>query len=331
MQRRLLVTGGSGFIGTNLIEWAASHPRYQVKNLDQNEPLDHAQTRYFTHCNLLDRSALTEQLRGFKPTDIVHLAGRTDMLGESLDDYASNHVGTENLLHAILEVGTVERAIFTSSQFVVGPGTPPQHDLDFRPHTIYGESKVLSEKAVRANNLPYIWTIVRPTNIWGKWHPRYPREFWRVLQQGRYLHPSGRPVVRCYGYVGNVVEQLMTILERPADVVNGKVFYVGDAPIELADWVNAFSLELTGRQVREVPWGVLSLIARFGDFVLSCGGKFPLFSSRLRSMTEDYVTPMEPTFAALGNPSITMDEGVRTTVKWLRSSQINGKTRASKK
>ena len=42
-----------------------------------------------------------------------------------------------------------------------------------------------------------------------------------------------------------------------------------------------------------------------------CGAKPPLYSSRFRSMTEDYLTPMEPTFEALGPPPISMEQGVR--------------------
>lgn len=321
MQKRLLVTGGSGFIGTNLIEYLRLSSDYELVNFDKKPPVDSTQSSLYTYCDLLEPSTLTALVREVRPTHVVHLSGRTDMLGKSLDEYGANHVGTENLLHAIEEAGTVERAVFTSSQFVVGPGRLPAHDQDFHPHTIYGQSKVLSEQVVCAKNPGYTWTIIRPTNIWGKWHPRYPDEFWKVLQQGRYLHPAGRPVTRCYGYVGNVAEQIATILTKPAEIVRGKVFYVGDAPVELTDWVQAFSVELTGKKVRQVPYRVLQMIARFGDLVIGMGGTFPLFTSRLRSMTENYVTPMEPTFAALGQPSISMQEGVHETVAWLRSEK----------
>jgi len=51
---------------------------------------------------------------------------------------------------------------------------------------------------------------------------------------------------------------------------------------------------------------------------VACGGRFPIFSSRFRSMTEDYLTPMTPTFDALGPSSVSMEQGVRETVQWLR-------------
>ncbi len=318
-QRRLLVTGGSGFIGANFILGANRLGGYEVLNLDLVPPKFEADHVKHQCCDILNLDLLKHFFAEFQPTDVVHLAGRTDMFGSNVSDYAANHVGTKNLITAIQETPSVEKVVFTSSQFVVGPGVPPASDEDFRPHTIYGQSKVLSEKAVREAHLGCTWTIVRPTNIWGRWHPRYPGEFWRVLKQGRYFHPGGPPVTRCYGYVGNVVEQVLAILAREDDNLNGKVIYVGDAPIDLYDWTNAFSLSLTGKPVRVVPRPLVKTLAKFGDVVVGCGGRFPIFSSRFRSMTEDYVTPMDATFDALGPSRISLEEGVRETVEWLRN------------
>ena len=74
-----------------------------------------------------------------------------------------------------------------------------------------------------------------------------------------------------------------------------------------------------GKPVRVVPSVLLKALAKVGDVVIKGGGKFPIFSTRFQSMTEDYVTPMEPTFAALGPSPISMQEGVRQTAAWLRS------------
>jgi hypothetical protein len=102
-------------------------------------------------------------------------------------------------------------------------------------------------------------------------------------------------------------------------MVCGRVYYVGDRSIDLLDWVNAFSLELTGRKVRVVPRAFVRLLAKVGDAVIALGGRFPVYSSRFRSMTEHYTTPMEPTFAILGEPPIPWHLGVQETVAWLRT------------
>ncbi len=321
--RRVLVTGGSGFIGMNLMEALLREPGVALLNLDTREPQEPSHTPFWHSCDLLDGALVLREFEAFEPTEVVHLAGRTDMFGHTVEDYAANHTGTRRLLEAVKATHCVKRAIFTSSQFVVGPGLLPKDEFDFRPHTIYGESKVLSEKAVREADLACEWTIIRPTNIWGRWHPRYPKEFWKVVKRGRYVHPGGERVMRCYGYVGNVVEQILGILAAEASAVDGRVFYVGDAPINLLDWTNAFSIELTGNKVRVVPRAVLAALAKLGDVAKFFGVGLPIFSSRYRSMTETYLTPMEPTFAVLGQPRISLQEGVETTVRWLRELEAS--------
>jgi nucleoside-diphosphate-sugar epimerase len=320
IQKRYLVTGGSGFIGANFIrEVLRRDSSIEVLNLDLAPSKDIENKDVYRECDLLDADAVTRHFQEFQPTHVVHMAGRTDMFGAAVEDYAANHVGTENMIAALRTTPSVRNVVFTSSQFVVGPGALPTQDEEYRPHTVYGQSKVLSELAVRRADLACAWTIIRPTNVWGRWHPRYPTEFWKVLKQGRYVHPGGRRVMRCYAYVGTVVDQTIAILEREDGGLSGRTFYVGDSPIDLFEWTNAFSKELTGKPVRVVPNMILKGIAKVGDAVIWAGGKFPLFSSRFRSMTEDYLTPMGPTFAALGPSNHTLEQGVHETVEWLKS------------
>jgi nucleoside-diphosphate-sugar epimerase len=316
--RRILITGGSGFIGTNYIDELASIPDIRICNLDCMPPKKPSHNRYWTKCDILDASSVLQTVRAASPTEVVHLAARTDMAGETVEDYAANSAGTQNIVEAVRVNSSIQRVVFTSSQYVVGPGPMPRHELDFRPHTVYGQSKVVAEKIVREAGLPCCWTIIRPTNVWGSWHPRYATEFWRVLRRGRYVHPGKKPVIRSYGYVRTVIGQIEGILSAPANKVNGKVFYTGDPSLNLLDWVNAFSMELTSRPVRVVPRWIVRALALLGDIVKACGMSFPIFTSRYRSMTQNYDTPMEATFVVLGKPQISLTAGVRETVDWLR-------------
>jgi len=160
---------------------------------------------------------------------------------------------------------------------------------------------------------------VRPTNIWGPWHQRYQREFWRIVAKGWYVHPGGAPVVRCYGYVGNIIRQMQRIMELPAEQVNRQVFYVGDPPGDIARWVNAFSLALRGRRARVVPRPILAAAGRVGDVIGAVTGRpFYINSSRFRSMTSDYLVNMDRTFRLLGAPAVSLERGVEETVDWLR-------------
>ncbi len=101
--------------------------------------------------------------------------------------------------------------------------------------------------------------------------------------------------------------------------MQGKVYYVGDRPIPLLTWVNGFSQALTGHDVKIVPAGALRSLALVGDGLSWLGIKFPLHSSRLRSMTEDYPTPMEPTLAAFGEPPYSLEAGIKETALWLKT------------
>lgn len=314
---KCIVTGGSGFIGTHLVdELIKSH--HDVLNIDTKPPNLDSHKAYWKERDLLDSEALIADFQSFAPNCVVHLAARTDTLSEKVEDYVVNTKGTDNVLLSIKACGSVTRVIICSTQFVNQYHGAPKHDLDFAPHTAYGESKVINEKAVRAASLKCIWTIIRPTNIWGPWHPRYPREFWRILGKGMYMHPGGSDVTRSYGYVKNVVFQVIEMLEASSDLVDKKVYYVGDKPIDLLDWVNGFSVGLIGHKVRIVPRFLLRLLAFAGDMLSIVHIKFPLTSSRFRSMTTSNNAPMEPVLGAFGQPPYSLEEGIGETVEWLR-------------
>lgn len=314
---KVLVTGGSGFIGSNLVANLIADG-VTVMNFDAAAPLCAAQESVWQHGSILDASETAAAFADFQPTHVVHLAARTDC-DESctVDDYRQNTDGTRNVLDAVRNTPSIERLIVTSTQFVCRPGYKPKHDEDFNPHTIYGQSKVITEQLTRRADLSCVWTMIRPTTIWGPWLLRHRDQFFRVLKRGLYLHPGGRPCMRSWGYVGNVVFQIRRILELPADEVDRRIVYVGDPPINLFEWVNGASLKLTGKPVRKVPRALLYCLAMLGNVVQFCGLKAPLTTSRYRSMTEDYLTPMDRTLELVGDSPYSMDEGLDETMRWI--------------
>ncbi len=318
---RVLVTGGSGFIGVRTIE-DLEKGSHEILNISLSPPHLAEQQRYYRFADLMNVETLRSAIIEFRPTHVIHLAARTDCDETTTVEagYSMNTEGTRNLLKVLVECGSVQRAVIVSSQFIARPGYTPATDTDFNPETIYGESKAQMEMITRNANLPFEWTIVRPTNIWGPWHPRYPQEFWKIAARGLYVHPGGPPVIRCYGYVGNVVWQILRILEMPGSAVDRKVFYVGDPAGDIYEWANGFCVALSGHPARRVPRPILTAAGLAGDLITVCTKRrFYITSSRRRSMMTHYVVPMERTFETVGHGPFDLDAGISETCQWLRS------------
>lgn len=322
------MTGGSGFIGTNAVT-AFATDGHEIMNYSAHPPLDSATAPSWRRGDILDGEETLQAFREFQPEWVLHLAARADCDENTTveEGYRVNTEGTKNILEAICATPSIERAIITSTQFVCGPGPLPQHDQDYFPATVYGHSKVITERLTRNADLRCCWTIVRPTNVWGPWHLRYRREFWRVLQRGLYAHPGHQPVIRSYGYVKNVVHQMRRILELPKEQVSGHTLYLGDRPANLLEWVNGFSQALAGRDVRTIPRPVMRTLALLGDIPTRVTGRaFLINSSRYHSMITPYDTPMAATFDLLGENPWTLHQGIDETVAWLRSYQGSDRT-----
>jgi nucleoside-diphosphate-sugar epimerase len=317
---RILMTGGSGFIGTNLVEELVTR-NTSLLNLDTSQPLCPQHTPFWKKVDILDCQAMQKVFWEYKPTCVVHLAARTDVVeGTTVErDYRANTKGTENVIYAIKATPSIVRVVITSTQYVHRPGHIPTDDYDCEPHTVYGQSKVVTEKLTRQANLDCTWTIVRPTNIWGPWHMRQRSELLRVLRKGLYLYPGKKTVTKSYGYVKNIVYYIQRILDMPEEEVNAKTFYIGDEPIDQFQWVNGMSRQLRGRDVHIVPRFVMRFMASLGDVItLVRGRKFILTSSRYSNMITDYLTPMKKTFDVLGKGPYTVEQGVRDTAVWLK-------------
>ncbi|MFL6153811.1 MAG: NAD-dependent epimerase/dehydratase family protein [Ornithinibacter sp.] len=311
------MTGGSGFIGTHLVGKLLAHGR-TVVNLDRLPPKIAAHEPSWRRTDLLDIEDTAKALADLPDYVLVHLAARTDTTSDHVDDYRDNHEATGNLLDAAQGTPLVH-AVVASTQYVIRPGVPVEDLLAYDPHTAYGESKVLVERRVRAeHDLP--WTLVRPTNVWGPWHPAFPTELWRYIAKGVYVHPRQAPVIRAYAWVGTVIEQIQGLVEHRQEAA-GQTYYLGDPPIQMREWVDAFAVGLRGAPAREVPAAFFRLAAHAGDLLVRAGLRAPMTSRRWTSMSTNDAVPMQPTFDLLGRPTADWHDGVRETVDWLRRDE----------
>lgn len=158
---KVLVTGGAGYIGTELVSLLIAHPAVEkvviYDNLSRpNHNLflglrhQHHSKITFVKGELLDSRALKKVLKG---VDVVyHLAAKVTTPFANADSHAYeqvNHWGTAELVYAV-EDSDVKRFIYTSSTGVYGSSRIPAHeDTPPDPQTFYAASKLRGEEHVR--------------------------------------------------------------------------------------------------------------------------------------------------------------------------------------
>lgn len=318
--KRILVTGGSGFIGTNLIAELLSQG-HEVQNIDVKAPQAGQQIQHWVAGDVCDSTQLSRILREFRPAEVVHLAARTDLLEtKDVAGYSVNYDGTESLIRSMKGVTSIERVIFASTMLVNPPGHVPTRDDDYCPHTLYGLSKVMMEKQIRASSDRLSsWCIVRPTTVWGPWFGRHYQNFFKLISRGRYFTIRGRNPLRTLGFVGTVVDQISALLMADGSHMRERVFYVGDpSPTRLGDWAEEIRRQLRAPSIRAVPYSVAMAMGAIGDVLIALKVPAPYSSFRLRNLTTDWVLPMKPILDLAPESRTTLETEVSATIHWLR-------------
>jgi nucleoside-diphosphate-sugar epimerase len=317
--RRILITGGSGFIGTNLVEHYLS-AGVPVANFDQAPPSSAGHRSVWRQGDILDPVGLRRAVDDFSPTHIVHLAARTDIRGATLSDYPENVAGVTNVIAASQQAPDVRRMVFTSSRLVARIGYQPRSDRDYCPPNAYGESKMVGEQLVREADLPCTWLIVRPTSIWGPWFAVPYKDFFMAVARNYYAHVRGVSVRKSFGFVLNSVHQIDTLLETADENVHGKTMYLADyPPIRVEEMADCIQRELGTRKIRSVPSSLLKPAARAGDALRLLGWtEPPLTTFRLNNLVTEMLYDLEGLERIVGPLPYSMEEGVGITVDWLR-------------
>ena len=246
---RALVTGGSGFIGSTLVDrlLADGHSVVAFDNFStgQQRFLEDAIPRpAFTlvRGDTLDLAALTAAMRG---ADMVfHLAANADVrfgTDHPRKDLEQNTVATFNVLEAMRETG-VRRIAFASTGSIYGEAAviPTPETAPFPVQTsLYGASKLAGEALIQAycEGFGFQAWIFRFVSILGE---RYTHghvfDFYRKLADD----PSRLPVLgngrqrKSYLYVQDCIDAIFVALERATDKIN--IFNLGtDEYCELND------------------------------------------------------------------------------------------------
>ena len=317
---KIVVTGGSGFIGTNIIE-DLIEKGFEILNIDYNEPKIHSRNNIWKNIDITDYSKLEMALIEFEPDYIIHLAARTDLDGKTLNDYKANIIGVENLMRILPKLNKLKKIIITSSKFVTKNGYKIKNQFDYCPHTVYGESKVETEKIVWNNEPMCDWCIIRPTSIWGPWFGVPYRNFFDIVMKHMYFHIGKIKCNKTYGFIGNSVYQIEQLLFNETKDKENKVFYIGDDPAyEINEWADEIAKEL-GYKVITMPVWFVKCLAKIGDFLSILKIHFPMQSFRYENMTKDGINDMSNTYKIAPKTLYSRLEGTKITIEWMKKNE----------
>ena len=190
---------------------------------------------------------------------------------------------------------------------------------DYKPSTLYGESKVLTELIIKKSKfINSQWNIIRPTSIWGPWFEEPYRNFFDLLIRGKYYNLKNEAAIKTFGYVGNAVYQIDKLLFASENSLQFKTFYIGDSPpINISDWADEILKTLGMSPATKLPIIVFKVAALCGDLASKVGIKLPMSSFRLKNMTTNNIQNLEDLYISVGVPPFSRTEGIEQTLNWL--------------
>ncbi len=172
--RKILVTGGAGFIGSHLVEHLLKegHQVFALDDLSGGyiENIPHG--AHFIQLDLRDREGTERMIKQVRPDIIYHMAadateGRSQFT--PIECTSRNYTSYLNLLIPAIKVG-FEKMVMASSMSIYGAQEPPFHEgMEPQPEDIYAIAKAAMEKATQILSKVhgFRYTILRPHNVYG--------------------------------------------------------------------------------------------------------------------------------------------------------------------
>ncbi len=316
------VTGGTGFVGSHLVEALLARGYAEVRCLVRSGrkwlgDLPITEVRG----DLTDPAVLEAAVQGVDY--VYHVAGLTRAT-EWIDFAEANVHGTVRLLAAIEAVNpTVRKVLVTSSLAAIGACDVPIADetAPFRPLSMYGRSKAEMEKAIVAegwlSRLPI--TIVRPPAVYG------PREadiftFFKTVKQGvaPIMGDGNRPDLSLV-HVQDLVDGMIAAAEHPA--TKGETYFLGSAEQYSWNTIKAATTAALGRRALSipVPLAFVKPIGAISEAVGKLLGQYPPLN-RDKAYEIRHACKMctsQKAMDAFGYaPSMPLDAGLRQTMGW---------------
>lgn len=320
---KTLITGGSGFIGSHLVE-NLIEDGWDVTVVSKDAMFSAALEATGARVHLADIRDAAAMAPLLAEVDVVfHLAGVT-RARDTAGYYRGNHLATRDFLHTCAaHAGSLQRFVYVSSLTAVGPRLGIQEVTELTPYhpvSHYGRSKMLAEIEVldMADRLPV--TIVRPSGVYG---PR-DRDLFRYFTM---IHRGIEPLIRSgsqelnFVHVADVVRGIRAAALHPAAL--GEVFFIGDA-------VNHTSAEICGAVamaqdrrplVFSLPASLVYLTGAIGEGAGRVLRREVFFNlQKVREALQDaWTCSIHKARVLIGyEPRVALAEGILSTYEWYR-------------
>jgi nucleoside-diphosphate-sugar epimerase len=322
----VLITGGTGFIGSRLA-LRCLEKGYAVRVLGQENTVAEVENRRLiaargakvTLASVAQQERLCELLRG---VDLVYHLAAAQHEANVPDQkfWEVNVTGTKNILEASVKAG-VKRFIHGSTIGVYGSAL--QGTLDeqssVHPDNIYGITKLEGEKLVLSfqERLPVV--IIRIAETYGPGDRRLLKLFKGIRKKLFFIIGSGRNIHHPI-YIDDLIDGLF--LAATAEEAEGQVFVLaGKEPLTTAVMVETIAKQLGTRlPAFHLPFAVFLVAAvMMEEICRPIGIQPPLHRRRLDFFTKDFLFSQERSKRILGfAPQVSFEQGVAETAKWYR-------------
>jgi len=315
---RALVTGGTGFVGSHLVD-ELLHNDYTVKVLvrpTSNLAYLKGKPVSFITGDLLDRSALNAAC---KDNDIVfHVAALPHEQRYLRSFYKVNTKGTQNLLEATIQAG-IRNFILMSTTSVYGfpPISVLKEEHATMPKTKYGRSKYLAEQLLwhygKTHNMHV--AAVRSPWITGPRNYKTPH-FIQTIVEDRFFYVRTPQTMISIVDVRDVASCLRQAAEHTE--ANGQAINVNSFDCTVQAYIETIAAKLSvPSPTRTLPFRTALLLAACAEAAwLPTGREPPITRHQVRTLGTTRTFDISRALAIGYNPQYAMEKTVADTIDW---------------
>lgn len=323
MESRIFVTGGSGYIGRNLIRRLVQDGHEVValaRGPDSATKVEALGARPALG-DILDPASLLAGMQGCYW--LVHAAADTGHGAIEVNQQHTNLAGTRNVFQSARAAG-VRRAVHLSTEAVLLSGKPlimatEETPIPARHAGSYSASKAAAECVARElDSIECEVVVVRPRFVWGRDDTTALPQLIAAARSGKLAWIGGGRYRTSTSHIDNVVEGIVLALEKGR---GGETYFITDGdPVEFRDFVSRL-LEHAGvaPPTKSAPRWLVAATARFGDTLARMtSGRFdpPIGGQEYGTVGVEVTLDISKAERELGyRPVITREEGFTTVAK----------------